>query len=213
MRRYRFIVGLFLLCALLEMPVLVLAETSLRLEPFSIKPGETKEVVIGLENEVEITAVQFDMLLPEGLTIATDADDELLIDIAGRTTLKRHALDASATGEGYRFLLASNRNLAIDGSAGALISVTLTAATDFSGGILTLTNIELVSPDESVMKPAAVSVEVTPSDATSMPAVTASSRRDAKTVYSLHGRQMSSVTPKGVCIVDGRKVFSPRNNH
>ena len=49
---------LLVLCSLLLIPVAASSGNILTLEPFSIKGGETKDLVIDLENDMEITLVQ-----------------------------------------------------------------------------------------------------------------------------------------------------------
>ena len=51
------------------MPVAVMADNTLVIEPFDIKGGETKNLIIDLENDQAITLVQFDLQLPEGLSV------------------------------------------------------------------------------------------------------------------------------------------------
>ena len=114
---------------------------------FDIKAGETKEMVINLTNpNDEITLVQFDLRLPDGLAWEGD------VDIPGRTTWRKHSLEANATGGIIRFLLASSSNATLSGTEGGIITITVTADKDFSGGDIKLENILMVSPDEKETK-------------------------------------------------------------
>ena len=127
--------------------------SKLQIEPFDIKAGETKEMLIELSNpNDEVTLVQFDLQLPDGLSIAKE-DGEYSIDIAGRTTWKKHSLDANATGGIVRFLLSSSKNSLIEGKSGNIISVKLMASSAFKGGDVKLRNILLVTPDEKKIQP------------------------------------------------------------
>ena len=125
------------------------ASASLSIDDFSLKAGEEKAMVISLSNpQDEITLVQFDLRLPKGLTIKK-VDGDYDIDIAGRTTWKKHSLDANAQSDGsIRFLLASSSNTVLSGASGAIITVTLVADGSFSGGDIMLENILMVTPDE-----------------------------------------------------------------
>ena len=117
-------------------------------QTFDIKAGEERELVINLTNpDNEITLVQFDLRLPEGLSLKLESG-EYVFDIAGRTTWRKHSLDVNATDGILRFLLASNSNTAITGTDGAIITMTLVADASFSNGDIRLENILLVSPDE-----------------------------------------------------------------
>lgn len=180
----------------------------LSIEDFDIKAGETKEMYINLSNpDTELTLLQFDMSLPEGLSIATE-DGDYAIDIAGRTTWKKHSLMAKGIDGATRFLLASNSNALIDGDNGNVISIKLTASSGFNGGDIKLENQLLVSPDAKDMMPADYIYAV--GDATSIDAVTAGEPVD---VYTLTGskvrHQATSLDglPKGAYIIKGKKVI------
>ena len=153
-----------LLCLLLLIPATVSAENKLALEPFTISAGQTQDLVIDLINDTEITAVEFILTLPEGLTIQPDPEDAEFLNVSlasNRTTAKKHSLDAEVNANGYKVLLASNKNYAISGNSGALIKIGIVAASTFKTGTITVQNIELVSPNETAMHPAPVSVEIT----------------------------------------------------
>ena len=138
----------------------VAATASLSIESFDIKAGETKEMVIDLTNSGDITLVQFDLRLPAGLTLK-QTDGEYDIDIAGRTTWRKHSLDANAQADGsIRFLLASSSNAVLSGNSGAIISMTLTASSTFSSGDIRLENILMVSPNEEELRQATVTYTI-----------------------------------------------------
>ena len=135
-------------------PTASASEAYLSIGDFDIKAGETKEMLIDLTNpNSDITLVQFDLRLPDGLAITME-EGEYAIGIAGRTTWKKHSLDANTTDGIIRFLLSSTKNAVLEGSSGAIISVKLTASSSFTDGIIRLENILLVTPDEKEVKPA-----------------------------------------------------------
>jgi len=153
-----------LLCLLLLIPATVSAENKLALEPFTISAGQTQDLVIDLINDAEITAVEFILTLPEGLTIQPDPEDAEFLNVSlasNRTTTRKHSLDAEVNANGYKVLLASNQNKVITGNSGALIKIGIVAASTFKTGTITVQNIELVSPNETAMHPDPVSVEIT----------------------------------------------------
>jgi hypothetical protein len=176
-------------------------ETSpLSIEPFSIGCGETKEMLVDLTNpDDEITLVQFDLRLPTGLSIAMEYG-EFAIDIAGRTTWKKHSLDANDIDGIVRFLLSSTKNAVLEGTNGAIISIKLTAASNFTGNEIRLENILLVTPDEKEIKPDDYVVYV--------PLGINDIMMDAPqnvSIYSLSGLRLTAPR-KGVNIVGGKKV-------
>ncbi len=127
---------------------------TLSIEDFSIAAGQTQTMLIDLNNpDTEVTLVQFDLHLPTGLSIAVE-EEELAVDIAGRTTWKKHSLSTSSVNGATRFLLASQSNAVISGTSGAIISVTLTAASTFNGGDIVLENQLIVTPTEVATEPA-----------------------------------------------------------
>ena len=141
---------------MLLLPVMAAATpATLSIEEFTISAGETKEMIIDLNNPSDqITLVQFDLRLPAGLSIAKEGAD-YVIDIVGRTSWRKHSLDANTLSDDVtRFLLSSNTNAVISGTSGALISITLTASSTFNGGIIKLENQLLVTPSAVETKPA-----------------------------------------------------------
>ena len=147
---------LYLLLSVLLLTSIHAAATpaSLSIEDFSITAGETKEMLIDLNSpDADITLVQFDLRLPEGLSIPI-VDGYPALDIAGRTNWRTHTLETNEVGGALRVLLYSSRNSTIPGTSGALISVTLEAAPTFNGGSIVLQDILLVTPQQEETKPA-----------------------------------------------------------
>lgn len=197
-----------ILSCMLLMPFFASADNVLIIEPFEINAGETKELTISLENDKDITLVQFDLKLPEGLSIPVNSKNKYVVSFTDRTTLEDHSLHVNALNEGYRFLLASMENTAIEGNSGPLIIISLTANAAFAGGTITIDGIRLVSPDETAVSPSAVSISVSSVVSVFTPN---SITKDVGKVYDLHGRQMNNRKQRGFHIVDGRKVSYSRN--
>ena len=131
---------------------------------FTISAGEEKEMVIELTNPFyEITMVQFDLYLPQGLSLKKENGD-YVYDIAGRTTWKNHSLDANAMGDYIRFILISSKNIALSGTSGAIISMTIVADASFNGGEIVLDGIVLASPNEEQIKLDAYKKTIPPSN-------------------------------------------------
>lgn len=97
---------------------------------FNLAPGQTKEMTISLENaEKAYTAFQFDLTLPEGVTIAKENDDFKASLVGERKD--DHVLVVGDVGSNtYRFLCYSMTNANIKGTTGALITVALTAGAE-----------------------------------------------------------------------------------
>ena len=181
------------------------APATLSIEKFTINAGETKEMLIDLNNPSdEITSVQFDMILPTGLSIAME-DGEMAIDIAGRTTWKKHSLNANELSKGkIRFLLSSGTNAAVSGTSGALISIKLTAASGFKGGDIKLVDQLLVTPAAAETKPTdyTYTIAAAPKDDVTLTAksYTRVYGDDNPTFeYTVSGGSITSGTPKLNC--------------
>lgn len=141
------LLSLFHLCTMLAFAGGNAGDAKLAIEAFEIKADEEAEMLISMSNsDDDITLVQFDLSLPEGLTIKK-TNGEYDIDIAGRTTWKNHSLEANEVGSAVRFLLVSTKNSLISGTSGAIISVKIQANSTFAGGNVTLKDILLVNPD------------------------------------------------------------------
>ncbi len=176
----------------------------LQVEPIAIKAGEARELTVSLTNPDDgLTLLQFDLLLPEGLYI-NKVGDEPDISMGSRTSEHSHQLATCADGQRVRCLLASPINELIDGREGAVLRMTVTASSDFSGGTLALTSAIGVTPGEQeVTMP--VQRYVLTSETTGVYGLSQQAE-DASDVYSLSGYRQGTMT-RGVNIVNGKKII------
>ena len=97
-----------------------------------LTPGTSKEISISLNNSKQYTAFQFDMVLPEGVSVASGNVDGLAVSLTDRKA--NHTLNAAKIAENtYRILSYSMTNADISGTEGALIKVTLSADATLTG--------------------------------------------------------------------------------
>lgn len=118
------------------------------------KAGETITLNINMSNDMEVCAYQFDMLLPEGITVATDAAGRCQAKLGERTNGSRHNLMCVKQPDGtVRFLCFSLYNYAFSSTNGCVATVQLNVAEDCKAGSLpiTLSNIIISSPDETLV--------------------------------------------------------------
>ena len=152
-----------ILLTLLLLPSLkaVGAAATLSLEPLTIEVGGEGQLQVDLNNGSNaVTLIQFDLILPTGLTLKSWGDT-FAADIVGRTDGHQHSLLVNKLANGrYRVLLSSATNAIIQGSSGAVIGLTLSASTDFSSGTVVASNILLVDPYEEETTPAECSIQV-----------------------------------------------------
>ena len=121
---------LLTIVSLLALVYQVSAEDIVTIKDFSISAGETKEVSISLDNDVTYAAFQFDLYLPEGISIieyssCTDRVPE-------GTTLEMNKQEDGC----YRFIAAAMDLQDIKGSTGSIITVKVTASETLESGNL-----------------------------------------------------------------------------
>jgi hypothetical protein len=103
----------------------------------NIEAGETRTVSIMLDNDLDYTAFEFMMRLPEGLT----ATNFCMTDRAGN-----HAVDAVSMGAGKMLVMGYSAALeSIKGNSGALLTFDVTATGTVNGSI-DVSAIEMVTP-------------------------------------------------------------------
>lgn len=127
-----------------EKPV-VTTENSLTLSNVTAYTGTSVSFPIGLNNVDEITALQMDLHLPTGITLATDEEGEVIIEKSGRVSTI-HTVDCKVMDDGsYRIVCYSTKNATFTGNCGELFNVVLNIGADLSDSDyeITATNIEL----------------------------------------------------------------------
>ena len=106
-------------------------------EDFEIEPGEEKEVTILLDNPgAEYRDLQFDLYLPEGITVVQDEDEEFLVDTGSRCT-KKHTIGFSYTDGHYVCMLYSTAKNPLTGNSGDILTITLKADDNVAPGAKT----------------------------------------------------------------------------
>ena len=112
-------------------------------------PGETKEMLISLSNPSKMyTAFQLDLVLPEGIAIAKNASNKLMVALEESrmdeeephtlTVQEVHQDEGTAT-KTYRFIAYSSSNLVFTGNSGTLLHITLQSVEDITAGDKTAT--------------------------------------------------------------------------
>ena len=130
MKQYKFI----LLAFLLTLVGRTYAD-NLAVADVELNQGESKNVAISLLNPTKkYTAFQFDLVLPEGVTIGVNNDESLMVGL-NEDRIEDHELTVKDMGSGiYRLLCYSMSNAELKGTSGTLITMTLKAADNASAG-------------------------------------------------------------------------------
>ena len=109
------------------------------IEDFTVFPGETRTISILLENEVEYTAFQSDIYLPEGLSVAKDGD--YYVFYLSDRKARSHVLSTAIQNDGaIRLLCYSSSVSPFKGSSGALVYMDVIASQDFVGKAILIKN-------------------------------------------------------------------------
>ena len=123
----------------------VTTENTLTLSNVTANIGTTVTFPIGLNNVDEITALQMDLHLPKGITLATDEYGDVKVETTDRVSNK-HTVDCSKIADGnYRIICYSTKNNTFTGNSGDLFSLSLIVGPELTDGDyeITATNIEL----------------------------------------------------------------------
>lgn len=113
--------------------------------------GYTEDLQISMMNENSFTAYQFELVLPDGMTIAKNENDKYLVAKGNRYSDDSHQVSIEDLGDNtFRFICVSLHNGIIDGTDGALLSVSLKASAEMAEGIYdaSIRNIIMTTTDE-----------------------------------------------------------------
>ena len=123
--------NLFLVC-LLSCIVGTMQAERLFIDNFSIAPGETKTMSIELENEISYVGFEFEITMPEGLTI-----DTISTSLTDRCYLyESHGIKLWPEGF-YKFLAYAtqyDQGAGITGNSGKIVNLKVTASEDMEVG-------------------------------------------------------------------------------
>ena len=108
---------------------------SLTVSGIELQAGDTQEIAINLNNSTnKYVAFQFDVILPEGISIAKNDKGKLMVSLNADRT-EDHTLNVQDLGSGtYRLLSFSMSNSEFYGTSGPLVNMTLQADENISVG-------------------------------------------------------------------------------
>ncbi len=140
------------------------ANAALSIIDFDIKAGETKQMLVCVNNpDMDVTMVEFYLRLPSGLSVAQE-NGSPSVGIVGRTTGQNHTIKTKTTGDVTHIFLYSRTNATLYGKYGALTGITLKADNTFKGGTIQLENLLLADPYETECKPETLTYSITEDD-------------------------------------------------
>lgn len=136
------------------------AQNSISAESLSLKPGATAELKIDMTNNVDVCSFQFNIKLPDGVTVVKELnEDEELVEAISLTSRKKssHDLTFKKTEDGSYFLLAySLSNATFRDNSGAIVTMKVKAAEGLAEEKkdVVISNILIVTPSEEKIQPA-----------------------------------------------------------
>ncbi|MBR5829007.1 MAG: leucine-rich repeat protein, partial [Bacteroidaceae bacterium] len=128
----------------------VVYENTIYVADTEAKTGTQVNLSICMDNVVDITSFQFDLYLPQGITIAKDEDDYHIIELSERAT-SRHTYESGDMPDGaVRVICYSTRNTIFSGNAGEVLSIPVNVSSDLADGEyeILVKEIELSTPAE-----------------------------------------------------------------
>lgn len=135
------------------------ANVALSIPQQTVEAGYTTTLAIDLTNDEEVTAFQFDLILPEGFTVNTmvNDDEEIVPDIRlTERKMSKHMLSCVRQDNGaYKIVALSMSNQAFRDNAGAIVNVKFTASSTVASGTypVKLTGIHLVTLADGAQGP------------------------------------------------------------
>ena len=173
-----------------------------------IAQGETKQLQVCMDNANKYCSFQFDLILPEGISVVSSTDDEGYVTYDAQLVTSRcpnHMIGSNLlNGNRFRVVVYSLSNRNFNGSTGPIVNINLKADDNLSLGekTLKLEAITMAAADESECDPAnsesVINVVTTGIDNIEIDPA-------AQQIYNLQGMKVNKVT-KGVYIVNGKKV-------
>lgn len=127
----------------------------------TILKGKLSTLSLNLKNKDEVIAFEFDLQLPDCITITKDEDNDLIATLSSRCS--DHSLAVSDQGNGlYHFLCYSNSNKVISGNEGELLTIELLCDGSVAVGTYqaTIKNIIFSDVDKNKITPADITFDL-----------------------------------------------------
>ena len=192
---------------------------SFSVEPLTIKPGEEKVLNIDMTNDKSVCSFQFNMKLPEGITIVKEYnEDEEYVEAISLTERKKssHELNFKQTVDGGYFLLSySLTNATFKNNSGSIVSIKIKADENMNDGNygVIISKALLITPDEEKIEQPDYSGTITVSKTSAVKAVNEkdinisilnstciienTQKDDVISIYSMDGKKFKTINSDG----------------
>ena len=159
------------------------------------------------------SAVQFDIVLPEGIEVASyEEDGDLYYEIEpGNAATKSHSAEVANKGNNtYGVVIMSLKNSAYKNGEGQVATAVLTSTIADGAYPFSIKNVTLSAPgQEKVVIESAFSGWITvEGGVTSIDSIVAEGAADAEVIYDLQGRKVTNMVKGGIYIKGGKKFFN-----
>lgn len=195
-----------------ESPACDALNDAIYIEPIVVSPGRQQVLSVRMKNDVPVAGFEFIVQLPEGMTVATDADNMNMVELSTERTsaYRTNYFDSSLQADGtLKVLCGTSRKdseagmlYAFNGNDGevARITVNVAAGIDVSDYPVMVKDAVLSTPDaQKMMLPAMVMTGT----ATGVNDLT--DRAVNASYYDLQGRRVMMPVKKGLYILNGKK--------
>ena len=198
-------------------------DNAIYVEPVTAEPGTQQVISVRMKNNVEVSGLEFSLLLPEGITIATNADGLAMAEMSDkRTTMgKPDYFGSSLMSDGSMKILCASmtenrttgRLYTFAGNDGEVARITVNIPADYEEGMyeVRILNAKVSDPDgvKTTLADTAAGIDVGYSQTTGIDSLTPnpSPTGEGGDYFTLDGKKLDKKpTQKGVYIVNGKKV-------
>ena len=173
---------------------------------YPVEQGQTITLPIMLDGKSDnFTGCQFDLYLPEGLSVAEE-DGFPLVDIGSGTTTKKHTVSMTYQPDGaLRVVCYSNNNSTFSGEEILTVAIHAAANAPIGSALAALRNITLSRPDVTGVTLDDFENELFISILDGIENIAVAPASDAAPVFTLSGQRLAAPC-KGVNIVGRKKI-------
>lgn len=110
-------------------------DNAVYIEPFTARVGEDVQIEVKLKNAAAATSYGFELVLPEGMTINVNSDNEFDDELELSSRNSKHSVTTNLLANGnYKVGVASMSSKAITGNDGTVMTITAQVSAEMSEG-------------------------------------------------------------------------------
>ena len=110
-------------------------DNAIYIEPFTARAGDDVQIEVKLKNAEAATSYGFELILPEGMTIAVNSDNEFDDELTLSSRNSKHSATTNLLANGnYKIGVASMSSKAITGNDGTVLTITAHISEDMAEG-------------------------------------------------------------------------------